>query len=152
MCSEFDDEDPLAQWILKTKNSETEDEEDCLSLRDWARKNNLVGCNQDVLDEFEKVDKCLVTWEYPSEMDIVAALNETQASEEPESEEDEPESIFEPPTSKEVVNAMKTLSTYLSLNDFESNITSMYDLIQKEIEKSLMKKCANQKKLQTFLT
>ncbi|KAI4456528.1 multiple inositol polyphosphate phosphatase-related [Holotrichia oblita] len=98
---------------------------------------------------YEEVDDYLVTCEYPSEIEIAAAVTKTQFNEmwESEEEEEEPESIFGPSTAQQVLSAIKTVSTYLEFNDFQSNLKQQFDFVQKGIEDSLLKKSATQKKI-----
>lgn len=154
---EFDDEDeiPLPQLLLQNHNTENVDDEDCLCLRDWAVKNNIVhgSFTNDTLNAFETVDDCLVTCEYPSEGDIAAAIisQNTQDYGQDISEDDEEEDTSEPPTTQQVFGAMKTISTYLEINDFESSIKDKFDCIQRSLEKSLIKKSTTQKKITDYL-
>ena len=107
--------------------------------------------NSDILNTFQEVDNCLVTCEYPSESEIAAAVRETQFNRESESEEDEEsESTFQPPTAQELFSAIKTISTYLEFNDFQSNVKQKFDFIQRKIENSLLKNSATQKKVTDY--
>lgn len=147
---DFDDDDeiPLAQWILKHKDSEVADEEESLNLHEWAITNNLVKgpLNSEILHAFQQVDDCLVTCEYPSEIEIAAAVIERPFMEENE----EPETIFEPPTAQEIFSAMKKISTYLEFNDFQIDVKEKFDFIQRTIENCLLKKSATQKKITEY--
>ncbi|GJQ81827.1 hypothetical protein Trydic_g366 [Trypoxylus dichotomus] len=88
---DVDDEDPLAQRILKHKDSEAVDEKGTISLHDWAIINDLMK------GPLNAVDDCLLPYGYPTEIEIAAAVTKIQFNEKSESEEEEEahESIFE---------------------------------------------------------
>ncbi|KAK9711534.1 hypothetical protein QE152_g25419 [Popillia japonica] len=87
--------------------------------------------NLEIFNTFQEVNDDFLTCEYPSELEIAAAVATTQLNENLDSEEEneESESLFEIPIVQQVFNAMKTLCTYLEFNHFENIVNQKFYFI-----------------------